>query len=1035
MRRLVYILLVLPLCCAAVKPYVPQTADPLLEPWRWREMTELGYYGIRCMDEAPDGSLWFGATGGLVRYDGMQIEWVPFGEELKAAAGLQLSRDLWCYNVLCMPDGSLLAVIESTLLQWKDGKWTVLLKGLGGAEFESRLVRADNGTIWLFRPKTLWRFSPDLSRHDVVLKALPQERLSSFCLDGKGDAWISVERSSGSVDLLHIPLRDGHLLGQTQWSSYPVAHVKPSREVSICAGPDGKIWYTDSRGGNALCSFDSGKKEWTEADHPEASRGRFFLFRDRHDTIWAGGAGSLFAMRQSDPRFYSADTLGLPVLPFSVFEAENNSWWVIVRGGHVYRIDTSFKQWKTLVDLQFECESTDGTQWFLDSGRNVVKFDPVSGQWNSYNKKEVQVGQTRSLYADSHGFVWAIGSHSGQAVFSIYDGSSWIRYTPSSFGSSIGEGAVFQAKDGTIWLGCAGGENLKDSSNAGGALQYEVKDGRPQLLKHYTDSQFPYAISRFAQTPDGTIWLGAPAIFSFMPGENGRALEVPDLPSVFTYDLTTDAKGDLWLAKGLHGVFHRKSGEWNRYMENGGLRGKIFVDLLPLPDETLLAASDRGINRFDGASWCNVFSEDFGMSSRSCSIRRSSEGFLWFNYSSKDSRSPRVIMNLTEKQDFCTVRYTADTKEPATFTDYFPEQVDSAGNITISWSGRDPWENTPSDQLQYSWRMDQGEWSPFSNERQKTFLDLASGQHTLEVRARDRDFNIDPRPVQNRFFVALPVWQRTWFILLVLIAVAGTGTCIGLWIYYHDKRLKDRARHFEEIDQLKTGFFTNISHELRTPLTIMQGPLEDLLEMETGEEKRFLLSMVKRSGDRVSNLVSQLLDLRTLEQGKMKMHFEEGDFFACVREAVDALRPMAETNQIVCETSGDGPFIGQVDVDILIKITTNLVVNAIKYSSAGSRIHVMLRAVPGDNSMLLLVVEDHGVGIKPQDLKHVFDRFYRASELSEIDGSGIGLNLTQELVTAWGGSIQVESPIHADPDCPGARFSVKLPLKGNRNER
>ena len=78
--------------------------------------------------------------------------------------------------------------------------------------------------------------------------------------------------------------------------------------------------------------------------------------------------------------------------------------------------------------------------------------------------------------------------------------------------------------------------------------------------------------------------------------------------------------------------------------------------------------------------------------------------------------------------------------------------------------------------------------------------------------------------------------------------------------------------------------------------------------------------------------------------------------------------------------------------------------------------------------MVSLVVEDTGIGIEPEHMQHIFDRFYRIPEQSIVDGSGIGLNMARELVELWGGSIQVESPIHPNEEQPGTRFTVCLPI-------
>ena len=356
--------------------------------------------------------------------------------------------------------------------------------------------------------------------------------------------------------------------------------------------------------------------------------------------------------------------------------------------------------------------------------------------------------------------------------------------------------------------------------------------------------------------------------------------------------------------------------------------------------------------------------------------------------------------------------------------------MDSDGNLHVSWSGRDPWANTPADKLQFSWRIDEGEWSPFSYETGRTLLNLDSGRHALEVRARDRDFNIDSTPARSGFSVALPIWRRAWFISMLLMMALAVAAFSWILIYSHEKRLKDRAQHLMEMDQMKTGFFTNISHELRTPLTLISRPLERLLESEASEEKREMLTMALRNANRVWNLATQLLDFRRLEQGKMRIVAADGDIAECVREVIDNMRPSALSKKIECSMECAAPCNGWFDEDKLKKIVENLVNNAIKFTSAGGEVRVVLNKSMDEDGreMLFLVVEDTGPGIEPVHLQHIFDRFYQIPEISIVDGSGIGLNLTKELVELLGGTIRAESPIHPNRVNPGTRFTVGLPI-------
>jgi signal transduction histidine kinase/streptogramin lyase len=1010
-----------------VKPYTPKSVEPVLEPWRWRKHTELSGHEIRCMDEANDGTLWFGGTGGLLRYDGLEADWIEFGPDFPHRETSSIPREkMWCDSVFCMPDGSVLLIVEGRLIRWDDGEWEVVFEGSGLAQYKTYLVGADDGTIWLLRPDVLWHISPDLSGREAVMRSGRDERMIAFCLDMDGDAWVVLDHSKNGAELRHIPLLNGKPLKEMQWSTYSIGGEENIPLASICAGRDGRIWFADSRGSSAIRAFNKRTSAWETGDFSEPMA-HFSIIRGRNDTIWASGAGSLSTVRGSRRAFFSADKLGLPKTPLTLFESSNGWLWVIARTGHVFSIDPGDSQWWSLQNLHFECESGDGWQWFCSKDSTVVSYHPESGQWFEHTKRDGMNVTARSVFSTRNGLIWVAGRRNDRAALSVLDGEQWKTFTYPGFSTAIGTKACLEARDGTVLIGAAG-RRLREEG-AGGMLRFQATPEGPEVFKRYSPPDFPYTVACLAQTPDGIIWGGSVQDFSFDPERGMESFEtVSELPNELTYDIEVDADGNLWVAKGAFGIFRKKGAEWTRFTDGDGIHGMICVDLLPLQDGSLLVASDKGVIRFDGSTWSGSFlSDDFAFTSRGGNMRSSQDGAIWFNFIEGDSRSPRVAMNLG--LEFCTVRYKPDSKPPQTWIHEHQEQTDSEGNIHLSWSGRDPWANTPEDRLEYSWRLDGGEWSPFTSDVGKTLIGLKGGSHLFEVRARDRDFNIDPTPAQSAFSVAYPVWRRPWFVLIMLAILGGIVTFVWMIIYYRERELKQQQRHLAEMDQVKTGFFTNISHELNTPLGLIRAPIEYLKEHNHDPEARAVLDVAMRNIDRMSNLVSQILDLQKLEHGRLRIKPVLGDIAQSIRDCVEMMRPYAERRNIRLLCECDGSCRGWFDPEALQKITSNLISNAIKYSKEGGRVEVTFRVEEkGSGRMLSLAVEDSGRGIAPEHLPHVFERFYRIPEENVADGSGIGLNLTKELVDLWGGRIDVESPVHADPERPGSRFSVYLPI-------
>ena len=240
--------------------------------------------------------------------------------------------------------------------------------------------------------------------------------------------------------------------------------------------------------------------------------------------------------------------------------------------------------------------------------------------------------------------------------------------------------------------------------------------------------------------------------------------------------------------------------------------------------------------------------------------------------------------------------------------------------------------------------------------------------------------------------------------------------------YQEEKR---RAEALAEIDRAKTAFFSNVSHEFRTPLTLMLGPLQDLLsrsETHLSPTAAQQLELVNRNGARLLRLVNTLLDFSRIEAGRVRAVFQATDLAAFTGELAGVFRSATERAGLElvvdCQPSDKMAY---VDHDMWEKIVLNLVSNAFKFTFEGE-IEVSLRQV-GD--LAELRVRDTGVGIPPEEMPNLFDRFHRVSNTRSRthEGTGIGLALVHELVKLHGGSMRADSTLGR-----GTTFTVTIPL-------
>ena len=229
------------------------------------------------------------------------------------------------------------------------------------------------------------------------------------------------------------------------------------------------------------------------------------------------------------------------------------------------------------------------------------------------------------------------------------------------------------------------------------------------------------------------------------------------------------------------------------------------------------------------------------------------------------------------------------------------------------------------------------------------------------------------------------------------------------------------AAQLAELDRQKTHFFSNISHEFRTPLTLILGPVEDALAQVPKSLSGEKLDLVRRNALRLYKMVNTLLDFSRVEAGRAQASYVPTDLSAFTANLASAFHSAAESAGLAlvvdCPPMPEAVY---VDPEMWEKVVLNLLSNAVKYTYEGE-IRVSLQ---WEDEHAVLRVRDTGVGIPPDEVPRVFERFYRVrlTQGRSQEGSGIGLALVQELVKLHGGSVAVISKLGE-----GTTFTVRLP--------
>jgi two-component system phosphate regulon sensor histidine kinase PhoR len=228
--------------------------------------------------------------------------------------------------------------------------------------------------------------------------------------------------------------------------------------------------------------------------------------------------------------------------------------------------------------------------------------------------------------------------------------------------------------------------------------------------------------------------------------------------------------------------------------------------------------------------------------------------------------------------------------------------------------------------------------------------------------------------------------------------------------------------HVKKYEQSKREFVDNASHELKTPISVLRGIVETLLEEEEDQRKRHFLEKALRRIEQMQNLVEDLLTLTKLESGRERLNLSEFKLRELVEEVYDSLEQEFVKREVSFENLVSEDFKMFADRQKFFLLLRNLIDNAVKYNKRGGKVRVLAKK---EGNKQVLEVEDTGIGIPPEHVPFIFERFYRVDKgrSKEMGGTGLGLSIVKHIVFLHGGEIKV----HSKPG-EGSRFSVIIPI-------
>ena len=323
-----------------------------------------------------------------------------------------------------------------------------------------------------------------------------------------------------------------------------------------------------------------------------------------------------------------------------------------------------------------------------------------------------------------------------------------------------------------------------------------------------------------------------------------------------------------------------------------------------------------------------------------------------------------------------------------------------------------------------------------ASSRTATYTNLDPGKYVFHVKGSNNDGLWNEAGTSLQITITPPWWETKpaylgYFLLIVTTLILLYRIRLSrVRLQYQAEMDHLEAERYHEMDELKSRFFANISHEFRTPLTLILGPIDKILSRIKEREWVPDLQLVQKQAHRLLQLVSQLLDLSRLEARRLKLQASQRNIIPLLKGTVLSFASLADRKKITLTFNSDREII-QVycEKDIIVKIINNLLSNAFKFTATGGKIKVDVRTGSDhnidDEGILVITISDTGIGIAPERIDNIFNRFYQvdSSETREHEGAGIGLSLTKELVELHKGNISVESL-----EGKGTTFTVSLPL-------
>ncbi|MDP4208881.1 MAG: two-component regulator propeller domain-containing protein [Bacteroidota bacterium] len=744
----------------------------------------------------------------------------------------------------------------------------------------------------------------------------------------------------------------------------------------------------------------------------------------------------------------------------------------------------------------FSCNKTDnnsdlaiGIRALLNSNNGFIWVGTIGGGLKQFNLTThkftdvslVSEGKTiektiQSIIRDHNGNLWLGTEGDGVIKFmpdkkSGYTKGKIINYRlyPKPFPFKTLNNnyimCLLEDKHNNIWIGTWHGLSLLEST------ELEKPDQSNAVIKNFINSQSDNLsisdniIMSLKEDAAGNIWIGTQeglnkvikTVKGYQFEHTFKDKEGIPLTDKKILAIHQDRKGNLWFSTQDGGIslLNTKTGIFKDFNSENGFNDNIITSITEDSSGSLWLGTNNGLCRFNPSvpSFKNYTTDDGLISNDFLFNSNCTIGNYMFLGSNKSltAFTPRDFIVSTFKPNLSFTDLKIFNKPVGINTKGSPlkEHISIVKSITLNHNQNfitiafAALDFKHQNEIKYSCIMKglEKSWNNLGKEHKITYTNLAPGHYTFKVKAYSSNDCNNASYISLDIIVKPPYWATIWaysvYVILLFFIL------FRIYLYFLNKERRENAlalerltaKNMHEMDLMRLRFFTNISHEFRTPLTLISAPLESLINDKPDETKaQSYYQLMLKNVHRLTRLINQLLDLRKIEEGYLKMEWDQGDIIDFIQKTINSFQNYAEKRDITFTFQSDiDKLFTFFDADKLDKVLFNLLSNAFKYTPNNGYITFTIEEkAPTEISFqgivenyLEIKISDSGIGIPKDSIDKIFEPFHQVNKNKPIDSAatGIGLSLTKELIEMHNGKITVESE-----ENKGSCFTLYLPV-------